>query len=141
MHNKSTQPALNRAHYITYFVTNLIHYIAYITYLLRYILMLCYYITLLTLLTYLFYITALHYLLTLPTSLHYFTYLSNITLLLPFPKIFALRAPSQYLYFPKNHSTQDSRVVPHRGTNWAALCLTAQIRRDAVPSESYDRGY
>ena len=21
----------------------------------------------------------------------------------------------------KNHSTQDSRVVPHRGTNWAAL--------------------
>ena len=41
----------------------------------------------------------------------------------------------------KNHSTQDSRVVPHRGTNWAALWLTAQIRRDAVPSESYGRGY
>jgi hypothetical protein len=41
----------------------------------------------------------------------------------------------------KNHSTQDSRVVPHRGTNWAALCLTAQIRRDAVHSESYGRGY
>jgi hypothetical protein len=32
-------------------------------------------------------------------------------------------------------------VVPHRGTNWAALWLTAQIRRDAVLSESYGRGY
>jgi len=40
----------------------------------------------------------------------------------------------------QNHSTQDSRVVPHRGTNWAALRLTAQIRRDAVLSESYGRG-
>ena len=41
----------------------------------------------------------------------------------------------------KNHSTQDSRVVPHRGTDWAALWLTAQIRRDAVLSESYGRGW
>ena len=41
----------------------------------------------------------------------------------------------------KNHSTQDSRVVPHHGTNWAALWLTAQIRRDAVLSESYGHGY
>src|SRR5882672_3312490 len=41
----------------------------------------------------------------------------------------------------KNHSTQDSHVVPHHGTNWAALWLTAQIRRDAVLSESYGRGY
>jgi hypothetical protein len=41
----------------------------------------------------------------------------------------------------KNHSTQDSRVVPHRGTNWAALWLTAQIGRDAVLSESYGRGW
>ena len=41
----------------------------------------------------------------------------------------------------KNHSTQDSRVVPHRGTDWAALRLTAQIGRDAVLSESYGRGY
>ena len=40
----------------------------------------------------------------------------------------------------KNHSTQDSRVVPHRGTNWAALRLTAQIERDAVLSKSYGRG-
>ncbi len=40
----------------------------------------------------------------------------------------------------KNHSTQDSRVVPHRGTNWAALRLTAQIGRDAVLSKSYGRG-
>ena len=40
----------------------------------------------------------------------------------------------------KNHSTQDSRVVPHRGTNWAALWLTAQIKRDAVLSESYGCG-
>ena len=40
----------------------------------------------------------------------------------------------------KNHGTQDSRVVPHRGTNWAALWLTAQIGRDAVFSESYGRG-
>ena len=41
----------------------------------------------------------------------------------------------------KNHSTQDSHVVPHHGTNWAALGLTSQIRRDAVLSESYGRGY
>jgi hypothetical protein len=40
----------------------------------------------------------------------------------------------------KNHGTQDSRVVPHRGTNWAALRLTAQIERDAVLSKSYGRG-
>lgn len=40
----------------------------------------------------------------------------------------------------QNHSTQDSRVVPHRGTNWAALRLTAQIGRDAVLSKSYGRG-
>ena len=32
-------------------------------------------------------------------------------------------------------------MVPHRGTNWAALWLTAQIGRDAVLSESYGRGY
>ena len=32
-------------------------------------------------------------------------------------------------------------MVPHRGTNWAALRLTAQIGRDAVLSESYGRGY
>ena len=31
-------------------------------------------------------------------------------------------------------------MVPHRGTNWAALWLTAQIGRDAVLSESYGRG-
>jgi hypothetical protein len=37
----------------------------------------------------------------------------------------------------KNHGTQDSRVVPHRGTNWAALWLTAQIGRDAVLSERF----
>ena len=41
----------------------------------------------------------------------------------------------------ENHSTQDSHVVPHHGTNWAALRLTAQIGRDAVLSESYGRGY
>ena len=41
---------------------------------------------------------------------------------------------------PKNHSTQDSHVVPHRGTNWAVLSLTSQIGRDAVLSESYGRG-
>ena len=40
----------------------------------------------------------------------------------------------------KNHSTQDSHVVPHHGTSWAAPWLTAQIRRDAVLSESYGRG-
>jgi hypothetical protein len=40
----------------------------------------------------------------------------------------------------RNHSTQDSHVVPHHGTNWAALWLTTQIRRDAVLSESYGRG-
>ena len=41
----------------------------------------------------------------------------------------------------ENHSTQDSRVVPHRGTNWAAPWLTSQIGRDAVLSRSYGRGY
>ena len=41
----------------------------------------------------------------------------------------------------KNHGTQDSHVVPHHGTNWAALWLTAQIERDAVLSKSYGRGY
>jgi hypothetical protein len=41
----------------------------------------------------------------------------------------------------RNHGTQDSRVVPHRGTNWAALWLTAQIERDAVLSKSYGHGY
>ena len=41
----------------------------------------------------------------------------------------------------KNHNTQDSRVVPHRGTNWAAPWLTSQIGRDAVLSRSYGRGY
>jgi hypothetical protein len=41
----------------------------------------------------------------------------------------------------KNHSTQDSRVVPHRGTNWAVLCLTLEIGRDPVLSKSYGRGY
>ena len=41
----------------------------------------------------------------------------------------------------QNHSTQDSHVVPHHGTNWAALRLTSQIGRDAVLSESYGRGY
>ena len=41
----------------------------------------------------------------------------------------------------QNHSTQDSHVVPHHGTDWAALRLTAQIGRDAVLSESYGRGY
>jgi hypothetical protein len=32
-------------------------------------------------------------------------------------------------------------VVPHRGTNWAALWLTSQIGRDAVLSKSYGRGW
>jgi hypothetical protein len=41
----------------------------------------------------------------------------------------------------QNHNTKDSRVVPHRGTNKAALWLTAQIGRDAVLSESYGRGW
>jgi hypothetical protein len=41
----------------------------------------------------------------------------------------------------QNHSTQDSRVVPHRGTNWAVLCLTLEIGRDPVLSKSYGRGY
>jgi hypothetical protein len=40
----------------------------------------------------------------------------------------------------KNHSTPDSRVVPHRGTNEAAHRLTLQIGRDAVLSMSYGRG-
>ena len=31
-------------------------------------------------------------------------------------------------------------MVPHHGTNWAALRLTSQIGRDAVLSESYGRG-
>ena len=31
-------------------------------------------------------------------------------------------------------------MVPHHGTNWVALRLTAQIERDAVFSKSYGRG-
>ena len=31
-------------------------------------------------------------------------------------------------------------MVPHRGTNWAAPWLTAQIGQDAVLSRSYGRG-
>ena len=50
------------------------------------------------------------------------------------------KSVSLVLLGAKNHSTQDSRVVPHRGTNWAALRLTAQIGRDAVLSKSYGRG-
>jgi len=34
-------------------------------------------------------------------------------------------------------ASTDSCVVPHRSTNDSALWLTAQIRRDAVLSESY----
>ena len=49
--------------------------------------------------------------------------------------------PHIIMHCNKNHSTQDSRVVPHRGTNWAVLWLTLQIGRDAVLSESYGRGY
>lgn len=41
----------------------------------------------------------------------------------------------------KNHSTRDSQVVPHLGTNRAALSLTSQIGRDAVLSEPYGRGW
>ena len=41
----------------------------------------------------------------------------------------------------ENHDTQDSHVVPHHGTDWAAPCLTTQIGRDAVLSRSYGRGY
>ena len=48
---------------------------------------------------------------------------------------------AQHVLRTKNHSTQDSHVVPHHGTNWAALRLTAQIGRDAVLSKSYGRGY
>ena len=51
------------------------------------------------------------------------------------------RTPPPTLWKVKNHSTQDSHVVPHHGTNWAALRLTAQIGRDAVLSESCGRGY
>jgi hypothetical protein len=47
----------------------------------------------------------------------------------------------EHLFHSENHCTQDSRVVPHHGTNWAALWLTLQIGRDAVLSESYGRGW
>jgi hypothetical protein len=57
-------------------------------------------------------------------------------------RLFKLEIPERVFQgVRKNHGTQDSRVVPHRGTNWAALWLTAQIGRDAVLSESYGRGY
>ena len=41
----------------------------------------------------------------------------------------------------KNHGTLDSRLVPHRGTNWTALQLTAQIGGDAMLSKSYGHGW
>ena len=56
-------------------------------------------------------------------------------------KLFDERIERKKMEKEKNHSTQDSRVVPHRGTNWAAPWLTSQIGRDAVLSRSYGRGY
>ena len=32
----------------------------------------------------------------------------------------------------KTFDTQDSRVVPHRSTDWAQQCLTSQFGWDAV---------
>jgi hypothetical protein len=86
-----------------------------------------------------------HFLYTFPTLFLHLSYTFTMlfcTLSLHF--LFTLLVPRLHLHWNAkrmNHSTQDSRVVPHHGTNWAALCLTAQIRRDAVLSKSYGRGY
>ena len=39
----------------------------------------------------------------------------------------------------KTFDTQDSRVVPHRSTDWAQPCLTSQFGWDAVYPRWYDR--
>jgi hypothetical protein len=39
----------------------------------------------------------------------------------------------------KNYSTQYSRVVPHRSTDWAITSLTSEIRRDPVLPSVYGR--
>ena len=41
----------------------------------------------------------------------------------------------------KNYSTQYSRVVPHRSTDWAITSLTSEIRRDPVLSSVCGRNY
>ena len=41
----------------------------------------------------------------------------------------------------KNHSTQDSHVVPHRATNWAIIDLASQSGRDGAFFDFYGRGY
>ena len=51
--------------------------------------------------------------------------------------------PSQYFGAEQkggHHSTRGSRVIPQRSTNLAQLCLTAEIGRDRVHSEWFDRG-
>ena len=40
----------------------------------------------------------------------------------------------------KNHSTQDSHVVPHRATNWAIIDLASQSGRDGAFFDFYGRG-
>ena len=81
---------------------------------------------------------------TLQGHLHYLALLDHYTTNFTIFRFFLLQGhltnPKQSTKRKKNHSTQDSRVVPHHGTNWAALWLTAQIGRDAVLSESYGRG-
>ena len=39
----------------------------------------------------------------------------------------------------KTFDTQDSRVVPHRSTDWAQPCLTSQFGWDTVYPQWYDR--
>lgn len=39
----------------------------------------------------------------------------------------------------KNYSTQYSRVVSHRSTDWAITSLTSEIGRDPVLSSVYGR--
>ena len=39
----------------------------------------------------------------------------------------------------KTFDTQDSRVVPHRSTDWAQWCLTSQFGWDAVYPPWFDR--
>jgi hypothetical protein len=41
----------------------------------------------------------------------------------------------------KNYSTQYSRVVSHRSTDWAITSLTSEIGRDPVLSGVYGRSY
>ena len=59
-------------------------------------------------------------------------------LLIPYPRSQQGMLPSPPQY-QKTFTTDDSCVVPHRGTRAAHWCLVSQIGRDATVSPGYER--